>query len=148
MGSLAVAGKTAVLQVAGEIPPIAPVTWVDMVEVTEIGNFNVDRALYDVTFHSSSDHSDQIVGRRLPVLLDFEANFVYTEYVSAYWDKFINKELSWYRILPPDGELVGHGFWLFEAYMKALVVVTPLDGAIKIDGTLAITQDYTFEEIT
>lgn len=144
MGSAAMTGKTAVLQVATELPPTPPVAWTDLTEITVIGNFIQERAIYNATFHSSDEFSSQITGVKMPETLDFTTNYIPADYVSQLQTPYGDNELRWYRILPPDGETIGQGYWQFEARISKIEVSTPLDGLVTIDGTFAIDQEQQF----
>jgi len=136
MGSLAIAGKFAILEMGNTAPPTPPTAWSTLTEVYEIGDINFHRSRYDTTHHGPSIFRSQIVG--LCDIIDVTASL---NYVAAQYDAiyaiWINGELNWWRLWWPDD--TNH---VFESYVGEITDTTPLDERITYSIILSSTQDF------
>lgn len=145
MGSLAIAGKLAVVEIGDIKPPSLPTTWTEITEVYEIGDINVNRGMYDATYHGDSIYRAQMVGLADAMSIQLSCNYVETQY-KTFWDlandSAADGPLEWFRIRWPDG------YWhRFEAFVGGVSSQTPLDERITYQVTLACTQDFYYENV-
>lgn len=145
MGSLAIAGKLAIVEIGDIKPPTIPTSWTQLTEVVEIGDFNFSRGKYDATYHGASIYRAQMIGLADPIDIVLTLNYIQTQYKTL-WDlandTAADGPLEWFRIVWPDG------WWhRFEAFVSSINAITPLDDRITYQVTLAQTQDVFFENV-
>ena len=143
MGSLAIAGKLAIVEIGDVKPPATPAVWTELTEVVDIGDVPFVRETYDATFHSDSIYRAQMIGLAEPMNITLTLNYVNTQY-AALWALANNTAadgpLEWFRIVWPDG------WWhRFEAFVSGMTATTPLDDRITYQCNLSTTQDFYFE---
>ena len=138
MGSQAIAGKQAVLEVGDTTPPTVPTVWTPMVEVYEIGDFVINRASYDVTTHGTSIYRNVIPGLADVIEQTVSLNYVEAQFQTLY-DNVNDGDLLWFRTYWPDDK-----YHIYEAYVGNISSMTPLDDRITYTITLRVTQDPDF----
>lgn len=138
MGSQALAGKQAVLEVGDTTPPAQPTVWTPLVEVYEIGDFVINRASYDVTSHGPSIYRNVIPGLADVIEQNISLNYVEAQYQTLF-DNMEAGDLLWFRTYWPDSK-----YHQYEAYVGNVSSMTPLDDRIMYTVTLRVTQDPAF----
>ena len=143
MGSAAIAGKIAVVQIGDTVPPVSPTGWTDLAEVYEIPELPIVRNRYNTTFHDSSIYSSQTPGLIPPIDWVISCNYIQAQY-DTFWGLLnsttVDGPLQWFRLLWPDAY-----YHQFEAFVAGLTPATPLDERITYQVTLAVTQDITYD---
>jgi len=135
MATAALAGKQALVQIGSGGPP--PTAWAEIVEVYDIGELPVERAIYDVTGHSSSFYRETISGLYVISSLTMGANYVKAQYETLF-SKIGEDDpalaIDYYRLLYPDDF-----YHEFQASVTNVTPVTPLDDRLTYNLTLTIS---------
>lgn len=147
MGSSAFAGKTVVMERnTGAEPPTPPVpgSWAEFVEVTEIGDLALNRSVYDATSHGASIYRDQLLGVVDAVNIDITCNLTGGLHYDGFFEfaglgSTTDPDLSWYRILYPDGY-----YHLIEGYIGGITSSTPLDEKVTFKLKMVCTQEIQY----
>lgn len=142
MGSQAISGKFAILKQGNSVPPLPPTTWTALEEVFDIGEVNINRTMYDVTFHDPSIYRSQIPGVADVINIVCSLNHIEDQYL-ALRDLMETGTLQWWRIEYPDSTT--HEF---KAYVGQVSSLHPLDDRLTYTITLGATQGFTFGDIT
>jgi len=138
--TVAIAGKTAVIQMAVEVPPVPAATWNDIVEVYEIGELPIERETYDVTSHNSSFYREYIMGLYVTSTLTMSANYEETQYDALF--ALVGTGVDMYfRLVYPDTPT--NSTHEFMALVSSVSPVTPLDDRITYNLTLTVTGAIT-----
>jgi len=139
MSTAALAGKQAVIQIGSGGPP--PTLWEEIVEVYDIGELPVERAIYDVTGHSASFYRETIAGMYVISSLTMGVNYVNEQYemlFSKIGEDDPALAIDYYRLLYPDNY-----YHEFQANVTNVTPVTPLDDRLTYNLTLTISGAIT-----
>ena len=135
--TVALAGKTALVQINASIPPAAVGAWTNITEVYEIGELPVERETYDVTSHGSSFYREYIMGLFVTSTLSMSANYESVQYNDLF--ALVGTGVDMYfRLRYPDAS-----FHDFTAFVSSVSPVTPLDDRITYNIMLTVTGAIT-----
>ena len=155
MATQAIAGKFTTVEINSDLPPLGPdpASWVQLAEVTDIGQIPLSRTLIDVSYHDTNIWPDRILGMAAPTDIDLELNFVHSQYeqLNSMWD---DEQTHWFRLVLRKNWITspGDNYWeiLIEALVSDVSLTPPIDGAVMANVTLAASGrvEYSQKQFT
>ncbi len=132
-------GKTAILQIATEIPPVPAAVWTAKDNIFAIGGVALTRATYDSTNHGASFYRDFIKGVYEKIVIPFSLNYLDTEF--TFYRDLMDEDpgARWWSILWPDDS--GN---MFVAEVTKVEDTTPRDERITFDIELTVSGEVTY----